>query len=155
MVERIAFRKENDAKNKDQNCHIGTRYISLGLYYCELTLRADTSRTPTEAQNDLKDRVMSMTNTQIFELARIAKFDIPYVELDNDYYSNRNDEVDEYFSNNPDVLEWKHAYLGMRIVSSTILAHSRSKLTGSPFPERTFNRITLKLHFPRPIDQLE
>ena len=153
MIERIAFRKENELKNLNEPSHIGTRYISLGLYYCELSFKADTSRTPTKEQNDLKDRIMAMTNPQIFELARIAKFDVPYVELDDDYFSNRNDEVDELFANNPDFIEWKNAY-HLRLVSSTILVHNRSRLTGSPFPERYFNRITLKLHFPRIIDNL-
>ena len=153
MVERIAFRKENELKNHEEPSHIGTRYISLGLYYCELSFKADTSRTPTKDQIDLKEKIMAMTNPQIFELARIAKFDVPYVELDDDYYSNRNDEVDELFAKNPDVIEWRHAYK-IRFVSSTILVHNRSRLTGSPFPERYFNRITLKIHFPRPIDSL-
>lgn len=153
MIERIAFRKENEMKNLNEPSHIATRYISLGLYYCELSFKSDTSRAPTKEQLDLRERIMSMTNTQIFELARIAKFDIPYVELDDDYFSNRNDEVDELFASNPEFIEWRRVY-HIRLVSSTILTHSRSKLTGSPFPERVFNRITLKIHFPRTIDKL-
>ena len=154
MVERIAFRKDNDMRNRDKNDHIGSRYISLGYYYCEIAFKADTSRTPTQDQVNLKDRIMTLTNAQIFEIARIAKFDIPYVEIEDDYFTNRSDDINEYFCSNPDIREWKKAYEGLRLMSSTIMAHDRSKLTGSPFPERVFNRITLKLHFPRLTDQL-
>ena len=154
MVERIAFRKDIEIKNRDKNDHVGTRFISLGHYYCEISFKADTTRTPTQEQTMLKDQIMSLTNAQIFEIARIAKFDIPYVEIEDDYFTNRTDSIDEYFGSNPDITLWKNSYNGLRLVSATILSHERSKLTGSPFPERVFNRITIKIHFPRIFDQI-
>ena len=153
-IERIAYRKEREEKNCHQVDHLGTRFCSLGYFYCELIFKADSTRAPTPDHQNIRNQIIQMNNEQIFEIARAVKFDLKFVELDDDYFTNTSDDVDELLAQNADLHNWKHAHSGLKFVSAKISSHTRSRLTGAPFPERVFNRITIKVHFPRTIDAL-
>ena len=97
-----------------------------------------------------------MNEEQVFEIARTLKFNVHLTKPDNDYAVNSDEEeVHAQLVTNSDFHQWTVTYPGLTFSKVSIVSHNRSKLTGPPLPERVFNKIKVRINFPktsRPID---
>ena len=152
ISERNALKKANEAFYQDDATHIGTRYTSLGHYYCQITILSDEKPVPENQAdfNNLKVLFEQMSEEQIFEIAKTLKFTIHYAKHDPDYYSNSDEEeVHLILMHNVDFKHWASTHPGLKFIKAYIIGHSRSKLTGSPLPERVFNKMVVKINVPK------
>ena len=143
--------KANEALFDDNERHIGTRYTSLGHYFCQITILADNEPNPRNQAdfNNLKSLFSQLSDEQVFEIARTLKFKVHYLKFDSDFHSNPDEEeVHLILTTNPNLKQWATIYPGLKFVKAYIVAHNRSKLTGPPLPERVFNKVVVKINIP-------
>ena len=158
ISERNALKKDNISKFNDDVKHIGTRYTSLGQYYCQLTILSEDKPTAQNKPdfNNLSNHFEQMSDEQIYDLARTLKFNVHYVKHDSDFSSNSDEEeVHLTLLTNNDFKNWATIHPGLKYNRAHIVSHNRSKLTGYPFPERIFNKIVVTVNLPShtaPID---
>ena len=158
ISERNSSKKSNESLYHEDDKHIGTRYTSLGHYFCQLTFTA-ADKPVSENKADYKNLstlFAQLTDEQLYEMTRTIKFNVSYAKHDVDYHSNSDEEeVHAILLTNSDLEQWATTYPGLRFNRVQIIAHSRSKLTGPPLPERVFNKILVKLTIPATPNPIE
>ena len=157
-MERLAFKKAVAAKFNDDDTYIGTRYCSLGHYFCQFSIFAKESPTAQNVTdyNNIRNIFTQMGNKQVYDLVRTIKFNIPFVKYDSEFCrTSRREEADPILLKNEDYEQWTTTHPGLKFNEVYIVAHDRSKLTGAPYPERIFNKIVLILDFPENSNPIE
>ena len=157
-MERFALKKAVAAKFSDDDTYIGSRYCSLGHYFCQFSIFASESPTPRNVAdyNNIKNIFAQMGNKQVYDLVRTIKFNVPFVKFDSEFCRiSERDEADPVLLKNEDYQQWLNTHPGLKFHEVYIAAHDRSKLTGAPYPERIFNKIVLILDFPENINPIE